>query len=503
MIIGIDIGGTNTDVVLVNKEKKIIAACKETTTKSIEDGVVRAISKLLENESIAPESIESVCVGSTHATNAILEGKDLLAVGLIRIAGHIPDFTPGISWPAELASKIIAAHTTIPGGYECHGTQITPFDKKKAREAIERVVEKGVQAISIVGVFAPMKPDQELEVQLLVHEMLGADFPVTISTDIGGIGFLERENATLLNSALKKVVGFGFHALQKELRKLGILAPLSMVHNDGSLMDMQRAIEFPIFTIACGQTNSFRGGASLAGKEAAIIVDVGGTSSDIGVVSDGFAKRSCHAAKIGGVKLHFPMPDVLSLAIGGGSLISGECIGPESVARRLKKEAQCFGGKTLTLTDIGLLAGCLEIEGAEKDRIEISKDEAIALMKKVEAEVDRAVRIARGKQAHLPLIAVGGGAPLLKHLDCEIPLFADVANAYGAALSEVSSTVDVVTSLQSRIKVLEEIKAKARFDAIAKGAKQESVRIVNMEVIPYAYSRDSLARVIVTASGPK
>lgn len=232
-------------------------------------------------------------------------------------------------------------------------------------------------------------------------------------------------------------------------------------------------------------------------------MDVGGTSSDIGVVSAGFAKRSCHAAKIGGVKLHFPMPDVLSLAIGGGSLIFNGCIGPESVARRLKTEAQCFGGKTLTLTDVGLAAGCLEIAGAEKARIEISQNDAQALMKKVEAEVDRAVRIARGKQAHLPVIAVGGGAPLLRHLGYEIPPYADVANAYGAALSEVSSTVDIVTSLHERIKVLEALKMKARANAITKGAKQENVRIVNMEVIPYAYSRDSLARVIVTASGAK
>lgn len=503
MIIGIDIGGTNTDVVLVNKEKKIIAALKETTTKSIEEGVMRAISRLLESFEIQPELIESVCVGTTHATNAILEAKDLLAVGLIRIAGHRPDFTPGISWPIELASQVIKAYETIPGGYECHGAPITPFDKEKARLAIKKIGEKNVQAVSIVGAFSPMNPDQELEVKALVYEILGRNFPVTCSADIGGIGFLERENATLLNSALKKVTSFGFYALQKELQKLGILAPLSMVHNDGSLMDIEKAIEFPIFTISCGQTNSFRGGARLVGKDAAIIVDVGGTSSDIGVVRDGFAKRSCRAAKIGGVKLHFAMPDVLSLAIGGGSLVMGECVGPESVARRLKKEAQCFGGKTLTLTDVGLQAGYLEIEGAKKEAIQIFKKEAQEVMEKIEKDVMRAVRIARGKDEYLPLVAVGGGAALLRKLDCEIPPFADVANAYGAALSEISSTVDIVTSLQKRIETLDEIKAKASAEAIQKGAKKESVRIVNMEVIPYAYSKESLARVIVTASGPK
>lgn len=499
MIIGVDIGGTNTDVCVVDKKKNILAACKVTTTQSIEEGVVQAIAQVVKN----PQAIEAVCVGTTHATNAILQGKELESTGLIRIAGHNPDIEPGIMWPDALRLQIIKAFENIPGGYECHGDPISSFDEMKTKEAIYKLLDKGVPSISVVGVFSPINPEQELLVKALIREIAGKDFPVTLSSDIGGIGFLERENATLLNSALKKVVRSGFQSLKSSLENMGCHAPLWMIHNDGSVMDVSHAIDFPIFTISCGQTNSFRGACELAKKQNGIVIDVGGTSSDIGYVIDGFAKRSCHAAKIGGVKLQFPMPDVLSLAIGGGSIIEGIKIGPESVARMLKTKAHCFGGDTLTLTDISILSGHLSIEGADSSKIPISKAQANTVLEKVEKEILRAVNIVRAKHKSLPLIAVGGGALFLKNIGCEIPPYADVANAYGAALAEISSTVDIVASLQERIRTLEEIKAKAVQNACKKGAVKESCRIVNMEVIPYAYSKNALARIIVTASGKR
>jgi len=501
MKIGIDIGGTNTDLVLVDKNKKIIGQHKEPTTSSIELAVVQGLSQLLQKEEVLPQAIEGVFIGTTHATNAILQGrdKDLLQVGLIRIAGNHPDISPGAAWPTELRRKIISASETIPGGYECHGEPITPFDETRAEQAIDRLLTKGVEAIAVVGVFSPMNRDQEIQVLQLIKKMAGPMFPVTLSSDIGGIGFLERENATLLNSALKKVVGRGFEALEMAVKGMGVQAPLYMIHNDGSVMDMQRAIDFPIFTISAGQTNSFRGAISLANRENAIIIDVGGTSSDIGLVTNGYPKRSCKAAKIGGVKLQFPMPDVLSLAIGGGSIVCGEKIGPESVARELLSQAQCFHGNVLTLTDVGVLTGHLEIAGAQCKNISLTKPQAKALLHSVHMQMEQAIAIVKGKNSSLPVIAVGGGAALLENV-LQIP-FGNVANAYGATLAEISSTIDIVTSLHKRLEVLEEVRAKAITSAIEKGALPTDVRVVNVEIIPYAYSKEALARVIVTAAG--
>jgi len=501
MKIGIDIGGTNTDAVLVDKNKKILGVLKEPTTISIEEGVSSAISKLLAKKQIAAEAIEGVYIGSTHATNAILERKNLMRVGLIRVAGHVPDLLPGFSWPEELRMRVIGGFETIQGGYECDGSVISKFDANQARGAIERLLEKGVEAFAVVGVFAPMNGDHERRVEELIREVAGNDFPVTLSSQIGGIGYIERENATIMNSALKKVVQTGFQALEKKLRALNIVSPLFMIHNDGSLLDIQHAIDFPIFTISAGQTNSFRGGVALQNIENAIVIDIGGTSADIGLVENGFSKRSLHAAQIGGVKLQFAMPDVMSLPIGGGTIVRGDVIGPDSVAKALLREAQCFGGLVLTLTDVAIKLGLTSISQAESEKVQLDSKAADLILQEINRRMHAAVQVMRGKKMELPVLAVGGGAVLYQ--GGTIPQYGDVANAYGAVLAEVSSTVDVVTSLLKREEVIGGLKDKAVQKAVEKGACPVSTRIVNMEIIPYAYSREGLCRVIVTASGRK
>jgi len=503
---GIDIGGTNTDIVLVDENKKICGCLKEPTTFPQDVGVVNAVTKLMQKEEISPSQVASVCIGTTHATNAILEGKDLLAVGLIRIAGHRPVIQPGASWPKILRQKVIKSFETISGGYECHGDPITPFDEKEAKDAIYKLLERGVSALAIVGVFSPMNREQEEIVLKLVQEIAGKDFPVTISADIGGIGFLERENATILNSSLKLVIGAGFSTLQASFQKMGIVAPIQMIHNDGSMMDLKRATDFPIFTISAGQTNSFRGASFLAGEDNAIVVDVGGTSSDIGLVEQGYPKRSCHVASIGGVKLHFALPDVISLAYGGGTIVNGTTVGPESVAKNLFRQAQAFGGDVLTLTDLGLLLGYLQIPNADLTKVKADIAFAEKTLKQVLEEIEHSVRVMRGADKKYPLLLVGGGAPLLsKSKEGKSVEYAAFANAYGAALSEVAATVDLVAKLDEKMgnKILEEIKAEAIQKAISDGAHKESTRVVNVEVIPFAYSKDNLARVIITASGSK
>ncbi len=499
MIIGIDIGGTNTDLVLVDEDKKIIRAVKEPTTASIEEGVTAGILKLLPDDGC---NITSVRIGTTHATNAIVQEKGLLRVGVLRIAGQNPDIAPGATWPVELRKKVIVGCETIAGGYECTGVPITPFCPQHALSAIAKLKDMGAQALSIIGVFAPMKADQERMVQEICQDLF-YDLPLSISSDIGGLSFLERENATILNSALKQVIRTGFQKLETALKRLGISAPLSMIHNDGSIMDMREALEFPIFTVACGQTNSFRGAATLASMQKGAVIDIGGTSSDIGLVIDGFAKRSTKAVCLGGVKLQLPMPDTLSLALGGGSIVKEGKVGPESVARLLRTKASCFGGDTVTLTDVALRLGIMEIEEARTHGIPLTAEDAQGIMQQVDAALQRAFSRIAAKHPDIPIIAVGGGAPLLfgTKIDCHIPAHFDVANAYGAALAEVSARADAVVSLSDKEKIFAEMKTAAIQQAIERGAKKESVRIVHMEVIPYGYSQDALARVIVTASG--
>lgn len=511
--IGVDIGGTNTDVVLLDEQEKIVLTQKETTSFPLEEAAAKAIKQVLTRSKVSPAEIKAVFFGTTHATNAILEAKDLLEVGLIRIAGHVPDITSGFFWPHSLRSQVIRAQETIPGGFECDGQPITPFDPAITAEAVEKLLESGCEALSVVGVFAPLHPEQELQTRDLIARLAGPDFPVSLSCDIGGIGFVERENATLLNSALKKVITSGFSALEQKMRQMDVQAPLWMVQNDGSIMNLDRAARLPIFTISAGQTNSFIGACKQAGLNKAIVVDIGGTSTDIGMVQDGFPRRSCHAAQIGGVELHFSMPDVLSLAIGGGSIVSDDLsVGPKSVARRLKSESQSFGGKTLTLTDVGLLLGILTIPESRHELIVLKKEEAVAVMKKLQKKLLYSLSLVQGKEKELPIVVVGGAAALIRQAlagtEMEdrlcIPQEAAVANAYGAALAEISFTMSVVAPLiTGRQALLDDMKAKAISEAISNGARFDKTRITAVDIIPYAYSKDGLAKVTVTASGPR
>lgn len=321
-IIGVDIGGTNTDAVLVDQNQKIICAVKTTTTNDISIGFSTALNQLLKQSGILPETIQGIFLGTTHATNAILQKKDLFRVGVIRIAGQSPEALPvAYSWPKDLKEAVIVGSETINGGFECHGGPLTALCKDETRRAIQRLFDKQIESIAIVGVFSPLNAEQEQIVSNLVCEVFGDNFPISVSHEIGGIGFIERENSTILNASLKRVMRQGFCSLQAACLKLNLICPLMITQNDGSLIEMTRAIDYPVLTISAGPTNSFIGGARLSNLENVIVVDIGGTSTDVGFVRGGFPMRSLNKSNIGGVSLNFSMPDVLSVALGGGSII--------------------------------------------------------------------------------------------------------------------------------------------------------------------------------------
>ncbi len=504
-IIGVDIGGTNTDAVLVDQNEQILCAIKTPTTENISVGFHNALSQLLAKSRVPPSSIIGVFVGTTHATNAILQKKGLYRVGLIRIAGHKPDtLPPGYSWPSDLKQTIIAGFQTIAGGFECDGSSLTTFSEHEARVAIENLLAQGAESIAIVGTFSPLNGEQELQVADLICAIAGRDFPVSLSHKLGGIGFIERENSCLLNASLKRVMQQGFLSLETMCRRLHLTCPLMITQNDGSLIDLSHAVEYPVLTISAGPTNSFLGGCRLANYETAIVVDIGGTSTDVGLVKRGFPIRSLNKSNIGGVALNFPMPDVLSIALGGGSIIHNHEISPMSIGKELHK-AVAFGGTILTLTDAALAMGHLKIQKAS--HIPLHPHEGKLLFDQVKSKIDGLVAKMQGEHKDLPVIFVGGGSALLPPALFEktaiIPKHFDVANAYGAALSEISGTVDVVVSLEKREEILETLHAQAKQKAIEAGANPETLRLVDQQIIPYHYVPNQMARVIVRFSGSK
>jgi N-methylhydantoinase A/oxoprolinase/acetone carboxylase beta subunit len=499
--IGIDIGGTNTDAVLL-EATKLLKKVKVPTTRDIETGIQLALERILTQS----EVIDGIFVGTTHATNAILERNGLLKVGLLRLAGHYPDsISPCFGWPNDLKDALLSGFETVCGGFECDGTPISSLNPSEIITAVQRLLKKGAESIAIVGVFSPLCKQQEEEVASFVPNGI----PVTLSHRLGGVGFIERENAALLNAALRGCLAKGFSKIESLARKLKIDAPIFFTQNNGTLLSLQEALETPILTLSAGPTNSFVGGAKIMGYQDAIIVDVGGTSTDVGLVKNGLPRRSLRDSTIGGVKLNFAMPDVISVALGGGSIICPQkkIIGPKSVALELKNLSQCFGGSYLTLTDLAVLLHPGLIEGTCAENIECSDSLADELMQKAADRIEKTVAQIAGKEIHLPVIMVGGGAKLFRSILCSdryhYPENGDVANAFGAALAEVSAVEDSVISLSDRIAALEEIKKNCSQSAVHRGADPENVRIVSMEIIPYHYIPGQLARVIMLASGKR
>ena len=226
------------------------------------------------------------------------------------------------------------------------------------------------------------------------------------------MGLLERENAAIINASLKPLaneVVDSFKLLQNNLK---LSCPMFFTRNDGTLIEAAEVIELPVLTFACGPTNSMRGAAFLSGLDNALVVDVGGTTTDVGEVQDGFPRLAGTSVMVADVRTNFSMPDVISIGLGGGSIVSSEdplSIGPVSVGHELPQRAKVFNGDTLTATDLAVAAGRCKI-GDKKAPSLTSLDKLIEIMDKMIAD-----KVARARTSNkvIPVIGVGGGSVMM------------------------------------------------------------------------------------------
>ena len=227
-----------------------------------------------------------------------------------------------------------------------------PLDRDGLRDTIRELVERGVRAVALSGVFSLVNPSHETEAAAIIGEE-APGMRLCLSHENGRMGLLERENAAALNACLGDMAALTIRGIGDALESLGISAPLFMSQNDGTLMDTGFAARFPVLTISSGPTNSMRGAAWLSGVRDGIVVDVGGTSTDVGSLVKGFPREAAVAVELAGVRTNFRMPDMVSIPLGGGTVVEPEPfrMGPESVGYRLTERALVFGGGTLTATD--------------------------------------------------------------------------------------------------------------------------------------------------------
>jgi N-methylhydantoinase A/oxoprolinase/acetone carboxylase beta subunit len=263
----------------------------------------------------------------------------------------------------------------------------------------------------------------------------------------------------------------------------------------------------PVYSFASGPTNSMRGAAFLTGLKEAMVVDVGGTTTDIGCLVNGFPREANNVVEVGGVRTLFRMPDLLPMALGGGTIIDLErsTIGPRSVGYRITSEALVFGGSTLTTTDVAVAAGLVEI--GDRDRVKhLDASTVSSLLKWIEKMVEDSVDRMKTSAEGVQLVAVGGGAFLIPEKLAGVSEVlrvehAGVANALGAAMAQVSGEVDQVFSGLTREQAIAEAEKLARERAMEAGAQAGTITTLDTEDIPIAYLPGDARRVRVRVVG--
>jgi N-methylhydantoinase A/oxoprolinase/acetone carboxylase beta subunit len=508
--VGVDVGGTNTDAIVL-RGRQVLAQHKAPTSSDVGTGIVQAIRDVLAQAMLPVSEVAAVMIGTTHFTNAFVEGKHLSRVGVLRLGAPATlSVRPFADWPETLIDAVGGHAAIVAGGYNYDGRPIRAVDPGEIRRVVTEFAARDIRAVAISSVFAPVNKSQEEEVAAIVsRELPGVH--LTLSSEIGRIGLIERENAAIMNSALLAMADRVVGSFRQALANLGIRAPFFVSQNDGTLLDPDRVVRSPVLTFASGPTNSMRGAAFLSGAKDALVMDIGGTTTDAGALVNGFPRESSIAVDIGGVRTNFRMPDILSIGLGGGSLVATEGgrvrVGPQSVGYRILTEALVFGGTQLTATDIAVAAGYAEV--GDRDRVRhLDKKMVAAAVDEIHRLAEETLDRMKTSANAARVILVGGGSVLI-HRDLKgvgeltVPQQAGVANAIGAAIAQVSGEVDRIFSYDKvgRDRALQDARNEAVGGAISAGALPDSVHIVDVEELPLQYLPGGAVRIRVKAVG--
>ena len=508
MRIGIDVGGTHTDAVLLDDDA-VIAWTKALTSADVLTGIMDALEAILSEHAGGEDSIEAVMLGTTQFTNAVIERRELSEVAAIRIGKPSGlGLPPMIGWPDDISRCLGDNVYMIHGGYLYDGWLLADLDDREINTVIDDLVRRKVEAVSISSAFSPMNPEPELEVGRRVRAAL-PHAHVTLSHKIGRLGLLERENAALLNTSLLSFAESVVTSFVDAIRRRGLDCRFFVSQNDGTLMDAEFARRFPALTFASGPTNSLRGACKLTGLGNAIVVDIGGTTSDVGILQDGFPRESNVVIEVGGVRTNFRMPDILSIGLGGGSLIErdGNTVGPRSVGHRLVKDGLVFGGSTLTATDIVVAGGHAAI-GDVSRVADLDPDTVSTATRRISDMLNLGMEKMKPSSDPLPVVLVGGGAILVTEKlaaasEMLRPEHAGVANAIGAAIAQIGGETERLVSYDKvpRKDAIRDVTEEASRLAVAAGAHGSTLRVADVEETPVSYMAGNTTRLRVKVVG--
>ena len=453
VILGMDTGGTYTDGVLFDKEKKhIIAKTKSLTTREDFCLCIGNCLDALPGKELSKASL--VCLSTTMATNAVVEGKGCKTALLVM--GKMPH------------GKLPAAEVhMIQGALDIQGKLIHDIDLKEVDEILTSL-PGDVEAVVISGYASVRNPDHEIRVR--DHVLEKTDLPVVCAHEISGaLGFYERTVTAILNGQLVPILSRLIWDTRVMLRERHIDAPVMIVKGDGTFISAEAAKGRPIDTLLSGPAASVMGAMFLSDCDNAVCADMGGTTTDIACLNNGRVKVSEAGALVAGWRTRVRAIDIYTKGLGGDSNITLDDegvvhIGPEKVtplclAAMRKKEFE--GSKTgFTPTDLAHIKGIYDQWDKEPSVAWLRKQakrldmEEQALYKKLEdAFLDNIYEtLTESKQYVEGDLVIGIGAPAMpwmpyvaerRGLDIRVPQHAEVANAIGAAVGNIEESTEI------------------------------------------------------------
>jgi N-methylhydantoinase A/oxoprolinase/acetone carboxylase beta subunit len=528
--VGVDVGGTNTDAVIVDTSQAdgpncVAASYKAPTSSDVTSGIEEAVRSVLETSGLNQSQISSITIGTTHFINALIERdvRHISKVAVLRLSKSFTREVPPFSdFPDDLRHIIECYNAFIDGGLNIDGSPESEVREDQVDEFCAEVTRRRIPAVAIVGVFSPL--DTMLQQEHVVQKWIETKCPGVVavtSASISNIGLLERENATIVNTAILAFARRTIGQFQRAIKGLGLRCPLYLTQNDGTLLDASTAARAPIRTFNSGPTNSMRGAAylsgigrqSVRGASPVLVCDIGGTTSDVGMLlPSGYPRKTLLGSTVAGVNFNYAMPQVESLGIGGGSVVRYENaatkVGVDSVGRHIRQEARIFGGQTLTATDIAVLSGKGEIQGADVALLHGIDDELVSGCNAfIKHSLERIVDSMKTSPGNLDLILVGGGSIIapdqLKGVSKIIrPAHFEVANAVGAATACLSVTVDMIVLIQNQ--TIEDAVESTRQEALRRlhdaGSLKGTEEVTEVDILPLQYV-DKQVRVILKIVG--
>ena len=500
MYLGIDVGGTFTDLVLMDDGGNISTAKAPTTPGELEKGVFDAVALAAAAQGMAPEEllgrVDAFGHGTTQATNALIE-RTGATTALIATRGfgdtlalqRLMGFTAGIPvehlgrysrrrYPDPIVPRALVRE--VRERVDQAGRVLVPLDEDSVRRAVQELIDAGAQTFAVVLLWSFRNPAHEQRIGDIIREMR-PDAYVSLSCAVSPIiGEYERTATTVLNSYLAPKVANYLDRIESLLRDRGFRGKFNMLNSAGGVIPAREAARKPVLLVASGPAGGVMGSLQLAqeiGHNNVITTDMGGTSFDVALVVDGKPLIS-GTHEVGGYHLNTPVIDIRAIGAGGGSIARVEAgllrVGPESAGAVPGPVCYGRGGKLVTVTDADLVLGVLSPDNFLGGRMKldlgaasaaIHEQIAVPLGMSVEAAAAGIRRVVDGHMAdtlrevtigrgHDPrdfvLLAYGGAGPThcvgygaeLGVPRILVPATSMAHSAYGALASDIQQSAE-------------------------------------------------------------